>query len=80
MKKLTILFVWACYCLYFPAFAQTSVKTQYLHVGDRMPDLLIPNILNSKHKTIDLAKQRGKIVLIDFLCKETVPFSSLNLY
>ncbi|UOE52556.1 TlpA family protein disulfide reductase [Mucilaginibacter sp. SMC90] len=66
MKKLTILIVWACYCLYFPAFGQTTTLGPYLHVGDKMPDMVISNVLNAREKTIDLAKLRGKVILLDF--------------
>jgi thiol-disulfide isomerase/thioredoxin len=66
MKKLTILLVWGLLCPYFPSFGQTNNPVKYLKVGDKMPDLLIPNVLNSKQRAIDLAKMRGKVVLIDF--------------
>jgi len=66
MKKITILIVWACYCLYFPAFGQTTPPINYLKTGDKMPDLVITNLLNSKQKIIDLSKLRGKLVLLDF--------------
>jgi len=66
MKKLTILIVWACYCLYFPAFGQINTSNKYLHVGDKMPDLVITNLLNSKKISIELSKLRGKIIILDF--------------
>jgi len=66
MKKITILIVMAFYCLYFPAFGQTTITPKYLHVGDKMPDLIITNVLNAKQKTIDLKKLRGKVILLDF--------------
>lgn len=66
MKKLTILIVMAFYCLYFPAFGQTTTPISNLKVGDKMPGLIITNLLNSKQKTIDLSKLRGKLILLDF--------------
>ncbi|SEN01421.1 Thiol-disulfide isomerase or thioredoxin [Mucilaginibacter gossypiicola] len=66
MKKLTILIVMASYCLYFPAFSQTNPQKKYLHIGDKIPDLIITNLINSKKKILELSKSRGKVVILDF--------------
>lgn len=72
MKK-TILIVMALLCLKFWAFAQAvDVTTRGLQIGQKVPNISLPNIINYKDasgkslSTVKLADLTGKLVIIDF--------------
>lgn len=53
--------------LFSPLHAQRQQERfRPLSVGESFPDLLIENILNSTQSTIDLSKQKDKLLIIDF--------------
>lgn len=52
-------------CLYFSANAQIVGPTN-LKIGDKMPDVLLTNIMNTHYKTARLSDFKGKLVIIDF--------------
>jgi thiol-disulfide isomerase/thioredoxin len=53
-------------CLFFQAKSQTKPTNKYLEVGDKMPDVQIINIMNSKFKTAKISDFKGKLVILDF--------------
>jgi thiol-disulfide isomerase/thioredoxin len=53
-------------CLFFQAKSQTISTNKYLEVGDKMPDVQITNIMNSKFKTAKISDFKGKLVIFDF--------------
>jgi thiol-disulfide isomerase/thioredoxin len=66
-------------CLFFKAEAQPNNSIKYLRSGDKMPDVQITNILNSRAKTSKLSDYKGKLVILDFwstwctACVESFP-------
>ncbi len=50
-------------CLFFQAKGQT---TKYLNKGDKMPDVVITNIINNKMKSARISDFKGKLVILDF--------------
>jgi len=46
--------------------AQTNMPVGILKIGDKMPDVVLTNLLNTPAKTIRLSDYKGKLVLIDF--------------
>lgn len=53
-------------CLFFQAKSQTKPTNKYLEVGDKMPDVQITNIMNSKFKTAKISDFKGKLIILDF--------------
>ncbi len=53
-------------CLSISATVQQKTTSQTLKIGDKVPEVLLTNILNSHAKSIRLSDYRGKLVLIDF--------------
>jgi thiol-disulfide isomerase/thioredoxin len=53
-------------CLFFQVNAQTKPTTKHLEVGDKMPDVQITNIMNSKFKTAKISDFKGKLIILDF--------------
>lgn len=60
-------------CLYFQVSAQTSPDKKYLKVGDKMPDIVIANIMNSKIKSAKISDYKGKLILLDFWATHCIP-------
>lgn len=44
----------------------TTIKTSNLKVGDRVPDLWIPKVLNYKKKNIRISEYKNKLLILDF--------------
>jgi thiol-disulfide isomerase/thioredoxin len=53
-------------CLFFQAKSQTKPTIKYLEVGDKMPDVQITNIMNSKFKNAKISDFKGKLIILDF--------------
>lgn len=53
-------------CLFFQANAQIKPTTKFLEVGDKMPEVEIINIINSKFKTAKISDFKGKLIILDF--------------
>lgn len=47
-------------------FAQSPKDNKILSVGDKMPDVVLTNIMNSRAKSFRLSDFKGKLVLVDF--------------
>nr|WP_294795565.1 TlpA disulfide reductase family protein [uncultured Mucilaginibacter sp.] len=60
-------------CLFFQVSAQTSPDKKYLKVGDKMPDIVIANIMNSKIKSAKISDYKGKLILLDFWATHCIP-------
>jgi thiol-disulfide isomerase/thioredoxin len=58
--------VLATLCPFLRANAQKAPNTLNLHIGDKMPDVQIYNILNSHHKIAKISDYKGKLLIIDF--------------
>lgn len=43
-----------------------DVRASYLKVGDKMPDVVITNIINAHYKTTKISDYKGKLILLDF--------------
>jgi thiol-disulfide isomerase/thioredoxin len=66
MKKAILIVVLAMLCLNFRALAQNSPGATNLKIGDKMPDVQITNIMNTRLKTAHISQFKGKLILIDF--------------
>jgi thiol-disulfide isomerase/thioredoxin len=54
-------------CLNFSSYSQgRSTPIKPLAIGDKMPDVEIRNILNSKNKTAKIGDYKGKVIILDF--------------
>jgi thiol-disulfide isomerase/thioredoxin len=65
MQKLTLLSVLAILCLHINA----QQDTQALHIGERLPDIVLTNIINSETETARLSslqKDYSRLILLDF--------------
>ncbi len=65
MKKTILIIAMAALCLNFESSAQ-QLKTPTYKIGDRIPDITIKNILNTKGSTLRLSDYRGQLLIIDF--------------
>ncbi|WPU94823.1 TlpA disulfide reductase family protein [Mucilaginibacter sabulilitoris] len=66
MKKLTIVLVLALLCLKFYTQAQEKAHLIDLKPGDKMPDVKITNIINSKVSFAKISDYKGKLIILDF--------------
>jgi thiol-disulfide isomerase/thioredoxin len=66
MKKITILIVLAVLCLFFSVHAQQAKLIRPLNLGDTVPDIVVPTVLNFKTKTLRLSDYKDKLIIIDF--------------
>jgi thiol-disulfide isomerase/thioredoxin len=72
MKKTILLCILAALCLHFTSEAQDISNTNPLKIGDKVPDIIINNIINYKSaegKSVTSAKIsdfRGKLLILDF--------------
>lgn len=53
-------------CLCFSAKAQNYVAPTTIKIGDKMPDVLLTHILNSRYKSAKLSDFKGKLIIVDF--------------
>ena len=49
-----------------PALHPTPTKLRPLHIGDRVPDIVLNNLYNHSTTSTNLASFRGKLLLLDF--------------
>lgn len=54
------------FCFCFSAKAQNYHEPTTLKIGDKMPDALLTNIMNSHYKSARLSDFKGKLILLDF--------------
>jgi thiol-disulfide isomerase/thioredoxin len=63
--KLKICFL-GLLCLFFRASGQEKTAFSGLKTGDKMPDVLITNIQNSRMKSAKISDYKGKLIILDF--------------
>lgn len=66
MKKIIPIVVLAVLCLNFTTKAQSKTAIENLRVGDKMPDVEITNIINSRIKSAKISDFKGKLIILDF--------------
>lgn len=44
----------------------TIAQTKAMKIGEKMPNIIVSNVFNSSINSIDLTKQNGKIIILDF--------------
>lgn len=64
-SKYTLLILLFC-CFTTILYAQQLPEPNRLVIGDKVPDLVLSNIINYKDSSIRLAQLRGKAVILDF--------------
>jgi thiol-disulfide isomerase/thioredoxin len=53
-------------CTFFKAFSQDKPSVQSLRIGDKMPDVKITQIINSRLKPSLISDFYGKLIILDF--------------
>jgi len=53
-------------CLCFSAKAQNYVAPTTIKIGDKMPDVLMTHIINSRYKSARLSDFKDKLIIVDF--------------
>ena len=65
MKKTILYIVLAALCFFLTANAQ-NYSPRGLKIGDKVPDIIINNIINSPASTLKMSDFKGKILILDF--------------
>jgi len=72
MKKIILSIVLAILCLFFKVYAQDKTAITALKIGDKVPDIIIKNIINYKSPDVKLSTTakisafKGKLLILDF--------------